>query len=127
MNKIKNYNEWLMQADYDLATAKAMLDTGRYIYSVFMIHLSIEKALKALFAKKINENPIRTHNLNYLVEAINIELPEEFKEFIEDLNNKSVPTRYPESLQTILKYYKKRETTKMYNKAKKLIKWLKKN
>ncbi len=103
MAKIKTYHEWIKQADYDLGTAKAMLDAGRYIYSIFMIHLSIEKALKAIFAKKKNENPIRTHNLNYLVEIIDLDLPEEYKEFIEDLNNKSVPTRYPESLQNILK------------------------
>jgi HEPN domain-containing protein len=127
MAKIKTYHEWIKQADYDLGTAKAMLDAGRYIYSIFMIHLSIEKALKAIFAKKKNENPIRTHNLNYLVEIIDLDLPEEYKEFIEDLNNKSVPTRYPESLQNILKYYKKKETTEMYTNAQKLIKWLKKN
>jgi len=127
MAKIKTYMEWMKQADYDLGTAKAMLDAGRYIYSIFMIHLSIEKSLKAIYAKNKKENPIRTHNLNYLVELIGLDLPEEFKVFIEDLNNKSVPTRYPETLQEILKYYKKKETEEIYSTAKKLIKWLKKS
>jgi HEPN domain-containing protein len=35
-----------------LGTAEAMFDAGRYIYTVFMWHLSIEKALKGLYAKK---------------------------------------------------------------------------
>jgi HEPN domain-containing protein len=41
---------WLEIADYDLETAKAMLDTGRYLYVGFMCHQVIEKALKAVIA-----------------------------------------------------------------------------
>ena len=94
--------EWFKQADYDLGTAKAMLRTRRYIYTVFMCHLSIEKALKGLFAKKFRENPSKTHNLNYLCEEINLEIPENFQDFIDNLNNLSVPTRYPEKLEKLL-------------------------
>jgi hypothetical protein len=39
---------WLVQVDYDLATAEHMLHAGRYIYVVFMCHLALEKMLKAL-------------------------------------------------------------------------------
>lgn len=42
-------DEWLIQAEYDLDSAKAMYETGRYFYAVFMIHLAIEKGLKGLF------------------------------------------------------------------------------
>lgn len=43
------YKEWLRQADYDMETAEAMFESGRYIYAVFMCHLSLEKALKGLY------------------------------------------------------------------------------
>ena len=39
--------EWLCQAEYDLETAKSLYRSRRYIYTVFMCHLAIEKALKA--------------------------------------------------------------------------------
>lgn len=42
-HKFKPVEEWFIQADYDLATAKAMFKTARYIYTIFMCHLSIEK------------------------------------------------------------------------------------
>jgi HEPN domain-containing protein len=71
--------EWFKQADYDLGTAKAMLRTRRYIYTVFMCHPAIEKALKGIYAKKLRTNPSKTHNLNYLCEEINLELPENFR------------------------------------------------
>lgn len=50
MNKrLKPSEEWFTQAKYDLETAEAMFKTRRYIYTVFMCHLSIEKALKGVY------------------------------------------------------------------------------
>ena len=69
MDKIKSSQEWSRQAEYDMDTAGAMLDSGRFIYCVFMCHLSIEKALKALYAKKLGKNPSKTHSLCILLKA----------------------------------------------------------
>jgi HEPN domain-containing protein len=118
--------EWFKQADYDLGTAKSMLRSRRYIYTVFMCHLAIEKALKGIFAKKFRENPSKTHNLNYLFEEINLEIPEKFQDFIDNLNNLSVPTRYPDKLERLLQDFKKGVTKKTYNQTKELLQWLKK-
>ena len=46
-------NYWLDLADYDLETAKAMLNSGRFLYVGFMCHQTIEKALKAMYCKKL--------------------------------------------------------------------------
>ncbi len=51
-NKGKLSDEWIKQADYDMETARAMFAARRYICTVFMCHLSIEKALKGLFQKQ---------------------------------------------------------------------------
>lgn len=118
--------EWFKQADYDLETAEAMFNTGRYIYTVFMCHLSIEKALKGLFTKKLNQNPSKTHDLIYIVEKIELKFPTKFQAFLEDLNDLSVPTRYPDDLETLLKQFKKGTTEKVLNQSKELLSWLKK-
>lgn len=39
---------WLEIAEYDLETARAMLETGRYLYVGFMCHQVVEKALKEI-------------------------------------------------------------------------------
>jgi len=44
---------WIEIADYDIATAKAMLQTGRYLYVGFMCQQTIEKSLKALIARRL--------------------------------------------------------------------------
>ncbi len=38
-HKFKPAEEWLLQAEYDMETADAMFNSGRFIYSVFMVHL----------------------------------------------------------------------------------------
>jgi HEPN domain-containing protein len=51
------HKEWLKQADYDMDTAEVMFDSGRFIYAVFMCHLSLEKALKGLYTYTLKEVP----------------------------------------------------------------------
>lgn len=86
----KKPQEWLKQAVYDMKTAEAMFNSKRYIYAVFMCHLAIEKALKGLFTQNLSQVPPKTHNLIYLVEKIQIELPGRLYDFIFTLNGLSV-------------------------------------
>lgn len=125
MNKLKTPEEWFKQADYDIGTAADMFKTGRYIYTVFMCHLSVEKALKALYTKYLNENPPKTHDLNFLCDKINLELPEVLFDFIDKLNDLSVPTRYPDELETLLNHYQMKKTDEIIRESQELINWLK--
>ncbi|HAW49839.1 TPA: DNA-binding protein [bacterium] len=122
---MKSPDEWFKQSDYDLETAKAMFKAGRYIYTVFMCHLSIEKALKGLYTEKYQENPPKIHNLNYFCEKNGLKLPGNLQNFIDNLNNLSVPTRYPDELEKLLRDYKKDLTEGVYNQTKELLLWLK--
>lgn len=124
--KFKPPGEWFKQAEYDLDTADAMFKTGRYIYTVFMCHLSIEKTLKGLYAKKFKKDPPKIHNLNYFCDRIDIEIAPEMLDFIDNLNNISVPTRYPDELGRLLKDYNKENTLEILKDTKELLRWLKK-
>lgn len=123
--KYKTSTEWIKQAEYDLKTAQAMHRSGRYIYCIFMCHLSIEKALKARYTAVNKSNPPKTHNLNFLLSKTNLNLSNKFSDFVEELNDKSVPTRYPDDLKRILKDLKKKDSLQILNKTKTLLKWLK--
>ena len=70
----KAFEEWYLQADYDYETAEAMFNSGRYIYTIYMCHLSLEKVLKGLLLKKANSFPPKTHNLLYLIDKIQLQL-----------------------------------------------------
>ena len=118
-------DEWFKQADYDLDTAEFMFSGGRYFYSVFMCHLSIEKALEGIYIRKFKDAPPKTHNLLYLLEFIDPDLPEDMYDFVFTLNRVSVLTRYPDNLQKMLEDYNKEKTDEILGKSKELLRWLK--
>ena len=119
------YKEWLKQADYDMDTADAMYISGRYFYAVFMCHLSIEKALKGLYYKILDEVPPKTHNLLYLVNKIGKKPEQKLEKFITKLNTASVATRYPDDLAKIQAAYTEEITKDMITKSKDVLKWVK--
>ncbi|MBI3353277.1 MAG: HEPN domain-containing protein [Nitrospirae bacterium] len=123
--ELKKPEEWFKQATYDIETAEAMFKTGRYIYTVFMCHLSVEKALKGLYTKYLKQTPTKTHNLLYLIEKIKLEASEELYDFIFRLNRASVPTRYPDDLERMKKEYSRKITEDVLKKSKETLKWLK--
>jgi HEPN domain-containing protein len=125
MDSIKYSQEWMKQADYDIGTAGVMLDGGKYLYCVFMCHLSIEKAFKALYVKSFTKNAPKIHSLVYFAQSMNLRLSQESKEFIEELDDVSVPTRYPDELDRLLKEYTKGRTRNIFDKSKGLLEWLK--
>jgi len=119
------HEEWLKQADYDMDTADAMFRSGRYLYAVFMCHLSIEKALKGLYSKTLAEVPPKTHNLIYLLTRIGKKPDQDLLKFITKLNTASVATRYPDDLSKIQAAYDKEITNEMIKKSKDALKWVK--
>jgi HEPN domain-containing protein len=106
-------------------TAEAMCASGRYFYAVFMCHLSIEKALKGLHHKVLNEVPPKTHNLLYLLNKTGKKPEQELEKFITKLNTASVATRYPDELAKIQAAYTEGITKEIIRKSKEVLKWLK--
>ena len=82
-----------------------MLQTGRYIYVIFMCHLAIEKLFKAIVQEDTGKLPHKTHDLIYLLQITKINLPEHLLEFVGKVNNASIVTRYPEDLSKIISAY----------------------
>ncbi|MBL7068199.1 MAG: HEPN domain-containing protein [Candidatus Marinimicrobia bacterium] len=118
-------SEWLAQADYDIDTAQDLLDKGRNFYAVFMCHLSVEKALKGLFWKMLDEIPPKTHDLIYLVKKIGIQPEEKLTQFLIELNGAHAATRYPEEFKQLHKEFPKSVVLEIMEKSREVIKWIK--
>lgn len=118
-------DEWFLQSDYDFETAEAMYTSGRYIYAIFMCHLSLEKALKGLYLKRKNEHPMKSHDLVYFVQKIELEIDPINLEFILRLNRLSVPTRYPDDLRKLIKSFTQDTTKEFLIAAKTIQQWIK--
>jgi len=87
-----NPAEWMRQADYDMETAAVLMREKRYIYTIFLSHLAIEKALKGLFIHIHSTEPPKTHSLIHLVELLELTLPQNLNDCVFLLNRVSIPT-----------------------------------
>lgn len=90
---------WEEQARYDLSTARAMLDSGRYLYVLFCCQQAIEKALKAVIVNRTGEFPPRLHNLPRLSETAGLSPDSECRGFLGELTAYYIQTRYPEGVE----------------------------
>jgi len=100
----KTSQKWLDRVVYDLDTAKAMLQTGRFIYAIFMCQQSLEKCFKALLAYEDKEI-VPIHNLRRLAElaTVNEELDEATFVKLDFLSSYYINARYKEDLQQLSK------------------------
>jgi HEPN domain-containing protein len=121
----KDTANWIALTDYDIETAHHMLATGRYLYVVFLCHLALEKILKALVAEVTQTTPIKTHDLIYLLKKCELELPDNYLDFIGKINTASIPTHYPEDLQRSLKEYPESIVKDYLHRTAEIIQWLK--
>jgi HEPN domain-containing protein len=83
-----------------METAKAMQQTGRYLYVGFMCHQVIEKALKGVIARDCTEGeiPPKIHHLLKLADRAGLfeKMSPEQQAFIKELNPLNIEARYPE-------------------------------
>ncbi|MEW5746216.1 MAG: HEPN domain-containing protein [Nitrospirota bacterium] len=121
----KDTENFIKSAAYDLDTAEHMLKTGRYIYVVFMCHLSIEKMLKAVAAEVNDKTPPRTHNLLYLAKLAGLSFSNVHFEFISKINNASVVTRYPEDFGSLTESFPEEVVSAYLDKTREVVGWLK--
>ena len=125
MDLAEKIDYWLDIAEYDLKTSKAMLDTGRFLYTVFMAQQALEKLLKALYLKNKQEEPPFTHNLLYIAKATSLEFTVEQKEFLNKLTAYYIEGRYPLYKEKLSTLVDKEEADKVFNTATEMFSWIK--
>jgi HEPN domain-containing protein len=119
-------DNWLSLAEYDLATAQAMLQAKRLLYVGFICQQAIEKILKACFVKYHGTTPPYTHNLLRLV----TELP--WKEDVDDhrlatleaLNSYYIESRYTEDIRELAKTLSEAKAREVLESTRELFAWL---
>jgi len=121
----KETRNWLDTAEYDLVTAEHMFNTGRYIYVVYMCHLALEKALKAVVNEESGQLPPKSHDLLYLAKLGVVEFPGELLDFVGKLNGAHIATRYPEDLQRMLSVFTEEIAAHYLAKTREAVTWLK--
>ena len=117
--------KWLDRVVYDMDTAKAMLQTGRWIYAIFMCQQSLEKCFKALLISKDKEI-LPIHNLRRLAELSDVihGLDESTLVKLDFLSSYYINARYKEDLQELAKGITESVAQDFIQFSERLIEWL---
>jgi HEPN domain-containing protein len=90
-----------------------------------MAHLAVEKALKGLFWKKLDIIPPKTHDLMLLLRKIGLQPEAELKEFLVQLTEAQVATRYPEDFRRLQEEFHRMAVLEILKKSQEVIEWIK--
>ncbi len=118
---------WIEQAEYDLETARAMLQTGRYLYVGFMCQQTVEKALKGVIAKQ-GIFPPKVHDLLRLGELANLNdaFSEEQNRLLDELHPLHIEARYPSHKERIQRMLNKDVCGDYIKRTEAMLQWIKK-
>jgi len=117
---------WIERAEYDLETAKAMQQTGRYLYVGFMCQLTVEKALKAVIAKS-GVFPPKIHDLVHLAELGNLSeiLDDDQNHLLDELYPLSIEARYPSHKEMLARMLNEHICAEYVTKTEAMLQWIK--
>ena len=116
---------WFESSAQDWETVNALMKTKRYMHALFFCHLSLEKYLKGMIAKKDAVVPI-TNNLLILAEKGRIELTTEQAKLLYDVNSFNIRARYDDFKDSFYKRATPNYAKKYIIEIDKFITWLKK-
>lgn len=128
MNSIELMDYWIKSSDRDYESMKKNFEVEQYTWALFIGHLTIEKLLKAVYAKINRDNPYppKIHNLNILAEKCGIKLDERKAKILMLCNSFNISARYEDYKNEFYEKCTKEYTTEQIENIEEVRSWLKK-
>ena len=127
-DKIKNIDSiiehWRESSDQNYSTMQNLIKTKEYSWTLFMGHLVVEKLLKALYVKRLHKHPVFSHDLLRLAKMIDVELPNGYDEWLDEITTFNLNARYDDYKQSFYKLCTVDFFNEWINKIETLRQWL---
>ncbi len=94
MSREEQIKHWVKGAAEDWESALILIQNKRFVQGLFLIHLSIEKLLKAKWQVDNEGFPPKTHDLLFIQGQTNLELKEEELALLNTINTWNLEGRY---------------------------------
>jgi len=122
IDKIVQY--WLDSADKNYETMIHLVDSKDYSWALFLGHLVIEKTLKALYVNRLQKHAVFSHDLLRLSKKIDLELSEDFEEWLDEITTFNLNARYDNYKQDFHQLCNKEFADKWLDRIEKVRLWL---
>jgi HEPN domain-containing protein len=128
MSAQEKYEYWLDAAQYDLGTAKAMLDGGRWLYVAFMCQQAIEKLVKNLYILYLDDNVPKSHNIRSIIgsyeDKLPMGIPLETRDLFVTLSTCYLNNRYPEYKDKLSAQIREPQAKELFSQTQEVFAWL---
>ncbi len=120
--KIKNH--WIVTSNDDFLTMIELFKSKSYNWALFVGHISIEKLLKALYVKLHKKHAPTIHNLYRLAELCEIELTDEYSDWLDTITSFNINARYDDYKKEFYNLCTRKYTKLWIDRIKELRKWI---
>ena len=128
MDAQAKFEYWLDIAQYDLSVAESMLNSGHWLYVVFMCQQAVEKLAKGLYSYYLPDTPPHLHNIKTIVARAEPNLPTaipaDTMDFFDDLTAYYLNNRYPDYISKLSLQISETEAAEVMAKTKEVFAWL---
>ena len=115
---------WRESSEQNYSTMLNLMKTKEYCWALFMGHLVIEKLIKALYVKKLHQHPVFKHDLLFLIKKIDVQLPENYDEWLDAITTFNLNARYDDYKQSFYKLCTPEYSKEWIEKIEILRQWL---
>ena len=119
-------NHWVESSFDDFKTMNNLCKSKSYNWALFVGHISVEKLLKALYVRLYEKHAPRIHNLYRLAELCNIELSDEYSDWLDTITSFNINARYDDYRKEFYNLCTHEYTELWIGRIKELRKWIKK-
>jgi HEPN domain-containing protein len=102
-----------------------LYDSKSFGWALFLGHISIEKLLKAYYVRKYQKHAPFTHNLYRLAELCELELSDEYSDWLDKITSFNLNARYEDYKREFYSLCTEDFTTDWIEKIKILRSWIK--
>ena len=125
MDMAKVVAHWLSTSDDDFKTMGKLYDAQSYHWALFLGHISIEKLLKGCYVKHQGKYASTIHNLYRLAELANIELSDQYSDWLDTITSFNINARYDSYKREFYNLCTQEYTEAWINRIMELRQWIK--
>lgn len=122
----KIVKHWIDTSEEDYQTMLSLFDSKSFGWSLFLGLISIEKLLKACYVRKHNKHAAFTHNLYRLAELNELELTDEYADWLDKITSFNLNARYDDYKREFYSLCTVEFTKEWIEKIKIIRSWIKK-
>ncbi len=125
MTKNEHIQHWLESAGESWESAIYLAEGNHFSLSLFALHLTLEKIIKALWIKEsVTDTPPYTHDLQKLFSELQLEITPEDYDFLSVVNSWNIRGRYPDYNKRLYKNTTATYLKDQIHKVERVKKWL---